>query len=317
LGFIMGRIHTSGQISARGLSKDIEWIVMGNTSVDISENELEIWYSSQDIFNVSLKPPGLDWIGPIKEGQFVENGQLQNGSIFSIYNELYRPDNGCNKISIYLSPFLSDSGIVGIPAGKWIVRLYGEEIRDGHYHGWIERDDPRRRGRIGSKDLWNFPSFFSPESNVDNCSVSTLACGDLVIGVANYDSKKEKINITSSQGPTRDGRQKPEIAAPGTGIIAAKGFAASNDKWISMSGTSMASPYVCGVAGLMMKVEPKITAAQIIGIIKRTAKPLTGSNYEWKDTTGFGVINPGKCLEEASKIEKMEDLTDDYKSIPG
>ena len=50
VGFIMGRIHTSGQIPARGLTKDIEWIVVGNSLADISENELEIWYSPQDRF---------------------------------------------------------------------------------------------------------------------------------------------------------------------------------------------------------------------------------------------------------------------------
>ncbi|GAH57165.1 unnamed protein product, partial [marine sediment metagenome] len=47
-GFIMGRIHTSGKIPAKDLTKDIEWIVVGNGIADISENELEIWYSAQD-----------------------------------------------------------------------------------------------------------------------------------------------------------------------------------------------------------------------------------------------------------------------------
>jgi hypothetical protein len=49
---------------------------------------------------------------------------------------------------------------VGIPAGRWTVRLRGREVRDGRYHGWIERDDPRQLGRIGDRDMWRFPSFF-------------------------------------------------------------------------------------------------------------------------------------------------------------
>ena len=58
----MGRIHTSGQIPARGLEVEIEWTVIGDGIEDWSENELEIWYGAQDRFIVSLKPPGVKWI---------------------------------------------------------------------------------------------------------------------------------------------------------------------------------------------------------------------------------------------------------------
>jgi subtilisin family serine protease len=309
-GFVMGRIHTSGQIPARDLVKDIEWLVVGNGIADISENELEIWYGPQDRFDVMLKPPDSDqWIGPIEPRQFIENRQLNDGSFISIYNELYHPANGSNYISIYLSPLLSKKGIVGVPAGQWIVRLRGREVRDGHYHGWIERDDPRPQGRLGMREMWRFPSFFSQNSNVDNSSVSSLACGRRVLSVANLDEAVERINITSSQGPTRDARNKPDTAAPGTNIVAAKGFAGPDDLWVSMSGTSMASPYVAGVAGLMLGIEPKLTAAQIEGIIIRTARPLPGARFEWLNDAGFGRIDPEACLAEIELINQREDKT--------
>jgi subtilisin family serine protease len=309
-GFVMGRIHTSGQVPARDLVKDIEWLVVGNGLVDVSENELEIWYSPQDRFTVSVRPPGADkWIGPVEPRQFIENRQLTDGSFVSVYNELYHPANGLNSISIYLSPFLSDQGVVGVPAGRWTVRLRGQEVRDGKYHGWIERDDPRRLGRVGHQEAWRFPSFFSEASNVDNSSVSSLACGNRVLSVANLDEAAERINITSSQGPTRDNRFKPDTAAPGTNIVAAKGFAGPKDLWISMSGTSMASPFVAGVAGLMLAVQPKLTAAQIEGIIQRTARPLPGNSFQWINSAGFGRIDPEECIREAARINQRKDLT--------
>ncbi|HWW74466.1 MAG TPA: S8 family serine peptidase, partial [Pyrinomonadaceae bacterium] len=206
-GYVMGRIHTSGHIPARDLVKDVGWIVVGNGLMDISENELEIWYSPQDRFAVSLRPPGSEeWIGPVEPRQFIENRQLADGSFVSVYNELYHPANGANYVSLYLSPFLTEVGVVGVPAGRWTVRLHGREVRDGAYHGWIERDDPRRMGRVGERDAWRFPSFFSEDSNVDDSSVSSLACGRRVISVANLDDAREIINVTSSQGPTRDNR---------------------------------------------------------------------------------------------------------------
>lgn len=309
-GYVMGRIHTSGKIPARGLDSDIEWLVVGNGLADISENELEIWYSSQDSFAVSVRPPGMNWIGPIEPRQYVENKQLPDKSFVSIYNELYHPANGSNYISVYLSPFFHESGIVGVRAGQWTVRLHGREVRDGKFHGWIERDDPRRLGRVGEKkEAWMFPSFFTEKSMVDDSSVSSLACGHRILSVANLDEAKELINVTSSQGPTRDGRFKPDVAAPGTDIVAANGFGGAENRWIAMTGTSMACPFVAGVAGLMLAVEPKLTAAQIEGIVQSTARPLPGGNFSWLNSAGFGRLDAESCLQEAAAINHREDKT--------
>ena len=310
IGFVMGRIHTSGKVPGRFRHKDIEWIVFGNGAADISENELEIWYSPQDRFEVLVRPPGegAEWIGPIRPQEFLENRQLADGSFVSIYNELYHPANGSNYISLYLTPFLTEDGVVGVPAGTWTVRLRGIDVRDGTYHGWIERDDPRRLGRVGPREIWRFPSFFSEASNVDNSSVGSLACGRRVISVANLDDAEERIHISSSQGPTRDGRFKPDVAAPGTRIVAAKGFAGPDDLWIEMTGTSMASPFVTGVAGLMLALDRRLTAAQLEGILHRTSRPLPGFTYEWANDTGFGRIDPEACLREAAAVNDRREV---------
>jgi subtilisin family serine protease len=309
-GFVMGRIHTSGIIPAAGLMRDIEWIVVGNGIADLSENELEVWYSPQDRFAVELKAPGdTRWIGPVEPGEYIENHKLSEGTFISIYNELYAPSNGHNRVSIYLSPFFSPHGLVGVRSGTWMVRMHGREVRDGSYHGWIERDDPRRLGKVGMQEGWSFPSFFSERSNVDSSSVSSLACGHRLISVANLDEENERVHFTSSQGPTRDNRDKPEISAPGKDILAANGFAGSDDPWIKMTGTSMASPYVAGVIGLMLAIEPKLSAAQISGIIRRTSKPLPDANFAWRNDTGFGRINPLACIQEAGKVNQRKDLT--------
>ncbi len=313
-GYTMGRIHTSGKIEATGLSKDIFWsipqTVFGAQIGDVSENEMEIWYQPQDRFSIKIKPPGMDWIGPIKPNEYVENKQLADGSFISIYNDSYHFANGLNYIGIYLSPNLKHRGkIVPISSGVWQVRLTGDEIRHGEFDGWIERDDPRPLETDGDVQFWNFPSFFTEQSNVDNTSISSLACAHNVIAVANCDIENEKINITSSQGPTRDKRNKPEVMAPGTNITAAKGFAGPNDLWTTMSGTSMASPYVCGITAWMLAIEEGLTAAQIQGIIIRTSAPLPGRDYTWQNDSGFGLINPEACIKEAAEIKIKKRLT--------
>jgi subtilisin family serine protease len=227
--------------------------------------------------------------------------------MLSVYNELYHPANGANLIAVYLSPFLAEP-VVGVSAGQWLVRLIGEEVRDGRYDCWIERDDPRRVGRIGAREAWLFPSFFSERSVVDRSTISSLACGPRIVAVANLDQERRRVNISSSQGPTRDGRQKPDVCAPGTDIVAAKGFA-PDERWIAMTGTSMASPYVAGVIGLMLAINRKLTAAQIGGILRRTAAPLAGADFAWRDDAGAGEIDPERCLEEATTMGMRVDIT--------
>ena len=69
----------------------------------------------------------------------------------------------------------------------------------------------------------------------------------------------------------------------------------------------MASPYVAGVAALMLAVEKRLTAAQIVGIIRRTAQPLPGYDYRWQDDAGFGRVQPALCLQQAAiAFEQVE-----------
>ena len=76
-----------------------------------------------------------------------------------------------------------------------------------------------------------------------------------------------------------------------------------------MTGTSMASPYVAGVAGLMLAVNPTLTSAQIGGVLRRTARPLAGSDFRWRDDAGVGAIDPERCLDEAVAMRAERDIT--------
>jgi len=309
LGWIMGRIHTSGQILARGLEVELEWTVIGDGLEDVSENELEIWYGPQDRFVVALKPPNAtDWI-EVKPREYVENRRLDDGTTVSIYNELYFPTNGANYIALYLSPNYDPDHFRGIRPGVWKVRLRGEDVRDGHFDAWIERDDPMEIGRENGRRLFRFPSFFTEKTNIDSHSITSLACGHRVIAVANLDEVRQRISASSSQGPTRDGRCKPEIAAPGTNIVAANGFAGDDERWIAMSGTSMAAPYVTGVVGLMLAANPNLSSAQCQGILQRTARPLPGGSYKWLNDLGFGYIHPSAAIEEARTFNDRLELS--------
>jgi hypothetical protein len=58
----------------------------------------------------------------------------------------------------------------------------------------------------------------------------------------------------------------------------------------------------------MLAMEPRLTAAQIEAILKRTAKPLPGASFVWSNAAGFGVIDPEACLVEVERLHERKDL---------
>ncbi|MGF1469017.1 MAG: S8 family serine peptidase [Sandaracinaceae bacterium] len=308
LGFIMGRIHTSGRLKAGGLTHDVSFQVAGFPIEDVSENEIELWYDPQDRIALSVRPPDGRWTEIVEPGGTLRSvavdrlgASLRTG--IDVFSEVYRSENGSNRISIFLKPLPHDGRLGRVAPGIWTIRLHGRAIRSGRFNGWIERDDPVPVHGLGPQVAWHYPSFFVGQSNVDRHSISSLACTRTAVAVGNLDALGERIAVSSSQGPTRDGQPKPEVVAPGTGIVAACGFH-PREPWCAMTGTSMASPYVAGVAGLMLAVEPRLTSAQIRGILVRTARPLPGSDYAWRDDSGYGEIQPERCLREVLELQR-------------
>ncbi|KAL6841591.1 hypothetical protein ACP4OV_028530 [Aristida adscensionis] len=77
-----------------------------------------------------------------------------------------------------------------------------------------------------------------------------------------------RVAVSSSRGPSTmfPGILKPDIAAPGVGILAANG-----DSYTFLSGTSMACPHVSAVAALLKSFHPNWSPAMIKSAIITTA----------------------------------------------
>ncbi|WP_241980785.1 S8 family serine peptidase [Cryobacterium sp. Hh11] len=93
----------------------------------------------------------------------------------------------------------------------------------------------------------------------------------------------------SSRGPLlADGGDllKPDIAAPGVGILADGANAAGEDPTFQfLSGTSMASPHIAGLAALYLGVRPLATPAEIKSVMMTTA-------LDTVDSAGVRVTDP-------------------------
>jgi len=94
----------------------------------------------------------------------------------------------------------------------------------------------------------------------------------------------DKLADFSSKGPTADGSVKPDVTAPGVDITAASApgnaIAAEVGEgpagYMSISGTSMATPHVAGAAALLKQQHPDWTWAQLKSALMGSSKPASG-----------------------------------------
>lgn len=106
----------------------------------------------------------------------------------------------------------------------------------------------------------------------------------------------------SSQGPTLGTyRLKPDVVAPGVGILGALAGARDGDLYQPMSGTSQATPIVAGAAALLMQQHPDWTWDQIKTRIVTTAD-VPDRHMVWSH--GGGRVDLG----EATSQELVSDV---------
>src|SRR5579872_2967378 len=85
-----------------------------------------------------------------------------------------------------------------------------------------------------------------------------------------------------------------QLAAPGLGILStAPTYSGTSQGWlnyVSLSGTSMATPFVSALAGLVAMTTPNATAASILQRMEQTASSTT-TGGGWGQNFGYGLIN--------------------------
>ena len=110
--------------------------------------------------------------------------------------------------------------------------------------------------------------YIAAGNNAVSAQIGTPGSAEDVITVGALD-KDTSIAVYSSQGPTEEGRVKPNIAYMGSSIMSVAYN--SGDQYTAMSGTSMATPGAAGVGALMLQANPNLSPFDIRNIMQETA----------------------------------------------
>ncbi len=230
-----------------------------------------------------------------------------------------------------------------------IIESYGQLVGGTYSMAFNITPDSAYNWRLitngnGTFDVWSFDMVFTnlPNSAVfpditrykapdlHQTIVSSFTCSDKVITVGEYINRDHYTDANgtiqtfpftvgthtpgSSQGPTRDGRIKPDISATGLVTLSCAVLAdvpwflanapdklAAGAKHIRDGGTSSASPVVAGIAALYLEKNPAATYLDIKNAILGCAKTdtYTGSNLP-NNIWGYGKADAFAALTGCS-----------------
>ncbi|MAU85833.1 MAG: hypothetical protein CMA21_04450 [Euryarchaeota archaeon] len=162
--------------------------------------------------------------------------------------------------------------------------------------------------------------FIAAGNSGGTATVGTPGSAEDVITVGSLD-KDTSIAIYSSQGPTEEGRVKPNIAFVGSSVNAPD--ANTGDGYVALSGTSMATPGAAGVAVLMYQANPDLSPFDIRNIMQETstyrechymlanepcAEDAIPKNRQ-NNVYGHGHVNAQPAVDEAANYDYDLSLT--------
>ncbi|MCD6126014.1 MAG: S8 family peptidase [Thaumarchaeota archaeon] len=267
------QIHSMGDLAITG-EVEVKWVLQPATK------ELDLSYVTEpdDEVRFSLKTP----YGTI-EGKEVENYRIGN-LVVNITLNYY--DSG-RDWEITVRSVEGDLSTHGWAMMIEPIKLNGTAV----WHSWISSDTCSfSRERFIAGNGYNI---------TESYTVTVPATAKKAIAVGGYVSKSSwymdgklvssglklgRLLHFSGRGPSRDGRIKPDLAAPGSVIVAAKpieNFSSSmnfSDYYTARHGTSMAAPHVTGVIALMLQLFPNASFDQIYNALTYSAR--------WEDFMG-------------------------------
>jgi subtilisin family serine protease len=283
-------IHASGRLT---MGQDL---VIPFRVADAGWMFCDVWIPRGDVVDVWLESP---------DGQLFEPGpdEVTTPQARFAVSFVENPLNRDQNLTVLM--------INGHVDDRWSVRIRPIAVLQGEVHAWA---GTAAHGRM-----------LFPGAALEGHTVGIPASEERAVTVGSLISRKtfegpqgdatfpalevDTASPFSSQGPTRIGGQKPDIVAPGQVITAA--LAAGSEftqdprlatrlhpsgKYLTIEGTSMATPFVTGLIALMLEQEPKLTPEDVQQRLRITARRDAQTGQVWNPRYGWGKLDAATIL---------------------
>jgi subtilisin family serine protease len=277
---------------------------------DVAQNAqpqavMTLWYDVRDDFDIALiSPGGIEM--PVPSVGTSDSRETDGAVIEIARNVSDRSTSVQTQIVLNFSELVAFDGSLS----NWMLRMTCRRAVVGRLDGWMagERLAAFRSGRMLEATR----------------TIGMPATASNVIAVASHVSKNTWISDRgteiapravagrssrfSSQGPTRDGREKPEISAPGEMITAALAVGSKLAAWperdngamqtLTIEGTSMATPMVTGAVAVLLERIPTLTPADALRALRDGAtRDIFMGGLRWTPEYGFGKLSLRRAMD--------------------
>lgn len=225
---------------------------------DKSTVTVQFWHTGTSSYAIAVRSPGGEtattlpgsqrWVSTSSGGVWVDNTSLPD------------PRNLARHIFVALTDVS--------PGSTWAITLT-PILGGGRVDGWVENP--------GAAQFREGDTAFTISEPGNAARVITVGAyitktrWTSVAGEQTAEGTVGALAPFSSRGPTRDGRLKPDLVAPGAWIASARSrslqpapmFTLPGGEYMVLAGTSMAAPHVTGAVALLFSRRPDLTWSEV------------------------------------------------------
>ncbi len=250
------KIHVGGEIRDR-----TTWTLVPASATVIAR----FWYELPGQFRIQVTSPRGETL-LLLPGQ--ARGLTTSSGVLWV-------DNSLSPASQTQQVFLTLSG--SLPGEPWKITF--EPVFPGRVDGWLE-----------SASMGSFSEGDSTMTIAEPGNARRVITVGAYVTRITWNSQAgpqhaegytvQDLAAFSSQGPTRDGRLKPDLAAPGAWIVSARSREAQVSPWYALpdgehmvlAGTSMAAPHVAGSCALLLSLRPSLSWQEVLEALQAGAR---------------------------------------------
>lgn len=263
----------------QGCLRQSEEVIFAVAPYEQSLN-LQLWKNYVDRFRIWLTSPS----GERREilDQTGRTDYRYGATTVYVYYGSPTPYNRLQEIYFSFVPQREE-----IESGQWLLYIEPVQVVRGDYYMWLPVSAGTNEGT----------RFLEPSLDLTLTIPSTARS---VISVGAYDAYNNSYASFSGRGDLNICMEKPDLAAPGVGILGASPGGGNT----RMSGTSMATPFVTGSAALLMEWgiikgnDPFLYGEKIKAYLQKGARELPGFTEYPNSQVGYGKLCVRDSLPE-------------------